>query len=239
MALATGSLSFLIHCGALGRRLAGRCGQRLQDGDGIGNERQRGAVVAPDLARIVVDVDQRLARHRRGRQGVALGRHLGQARADGEDEVGFEIALGGGLGDLEAQVPGIVGVRVGEVVLALEGERDRAGGAPPTPPAAPRARAPCRRQGRRRSAAAAPPWRCARRSRRSPLPRPSRPAAPPAARSRRRSVVSSSMSSGSTTTTGPGVGACASTKARATISGTRAGSWIRCTALAMSAKVLA
>ena len=118
-------MQLLDPLGALGRRLAGRDGQRLQDGDGIGDERHRRAVVAPDLARIVVDVDERLTRHRRGRQRVALSRHLGQARADGDDQIGFEIALGGRFGNLEAEVSGIVGVRVGEVVLALEGECDR------------------------------------------------------------------------------------------------------------------
>ncbi len=110
---------------ALRGRLAGQAGQRLQHGDGIGHQRLGGGVVAPDLARIVVDVDERLARHRRGRQRIALRGRLAETRADGEDQVGLQIALDRRLGDLEAQVPRVVGVRIGEIVLPLEGERHR------------------------------------------------------------------------------------------------------------------
>ena len=107
------------------RRFAGQPRQRFEDGNGVGHQRLGGRVVASDLARVVVDMDQRLARHRRGRQRVALRACLTQPRADREHEIGLQIALHRRLGDLEAQVPRVVGMRVGEVVLPLEGERDR------------------------------------------------------------------------------------------------------------------
>ncbi len=125
MLLATGSRSDLTHCAALGRRRPGACCQRLQECNRIGDQRVRRRVVAADLARIVVHMDQRLARMRRLRQRVALRGRLAEARADRKDQIGAQVAVDGGLGHLEAQMADVVRMRVGKVVLPLEGQRYR------------------------------------------------------------------------------------------------------------------
>ena len=72
------------------------------------------------LLRVVVDVDEGLARPRHVEEREALARGLAQARADGEDEVGALDPLGEPGVGADADMAGVAGVVVAQEVLAAE-----------------------------------------------------------------------------------------------------------------------
>ena len=80
-------------------------------------QQQVGGIHATQLFGAGVDVNQLLLRPRRFDQRVAAGRHLAQARADREDQVGIDDALGELRIDADAHVAGVVRMAVVEQVL--------------------------------------------------------------------------------------------------------------------------
>jgi hypothetical protein len=74
---------------------------------------------------IRVHVDQALGRHWRGQQRVAAGGHLAEARADGQDHIGFAHARRQFRIDADADVADVVGMCIVQQILEAEGARYR------------------------------------------------------------------------------------------------------------------
>ena len=83
-------------------------------------DRERRLVDAPELARVGVDVHERLRRDRRRGQRVALRLDLGQPRADRDQQVAVADALREPRVDGDADVAGVARARVVDDVLAAE-----------------------------------------------------------------------------------------------------------------------
>jgi hypothetical protein len=104
------------------RRQRARRGGELRH---AGVDRQRRLIDAAQLLGAGMDVDQRLLGNRHLEQRVAAGRHLAQAGADHQQDVGLLHARGQGRIGADADMAGIVPVRVVHQVLAAEGGADR------------------------------------------------------------------------------------------------------------------
>ena len=108
---------------------AGRCG--IEAGEGAGGEAcgrldgERGAADVRQLVRDGVDVHEALLGDGHGGERIAEARHLAEARAERDDEVGgFDAFYEGGIG-AEAQFAGIMRMAVVEMRLAPPGCDDR------------------------------------------------------------------------------------------------------------------
>ncbi len=105
-----------LHCGKLCRRV----------GEGLlpGIDTQDRLIDAAQLLGAGMDVDQRLTRRRNLQQSIATGRHLAQARPQGDQQIALRNARGQLRIDADADVADIVGVAIVEVVLAAKAAGD-------------------------------------------------------------------------------------------------------------------
>ena len=100
-----------------GRSSGGASGQRRRRGRQAGAQGQIGLVHTAQFFGAGVHVDQLLRRLGHFQQRVATGRHLAQARADGEDQVGILDALAEFGVDGDADIASVQRVAVVEGVL--------------------------------------------------------------------------------------------------------------------------
>jgi hypothetical protein len=98
--------------------------ERGEEGGGGGVDRQVGHVDLPELEVGGVDVDEHLRGLRHLGDGVAVGRHLAEAGADSEDEVGAAQRLADGGEHADARFAEIVRVLVVVEVVEAEGGED-------------------------------------------------------------------------------------------------------------------
>ena len=180
-------------------------GERAERQLRVGDDAELGRVVAADLRRVGVDVDQPRRRNREREARIPRARvRFGEPRADGDDQIG-----GRGTCRWRSACPRSRSGR------AAAGD-PRAGSpcpsacARPAPRAlrrarpAPRSRAPTARRRRRRAPAARPRERIDDARRRSPRRASAATSAPAPAETRRPARSAEKMSIGTSTSTGPG-----------------------------------